>query len=126
MKTLLKLILVALTLQFVACSTPEITISRSTGEQVEIFPDYKDIIIPCNIAPMNFTVTGEGNYHLIISGSGEQLQVRAETIMNAASIAQKSGCPMKASDIFALLNIDGEYDRLVDMLRENEQAQATD
>lgn len=78
MKTLLKLILVALTLQFVACSTPEITISRSTGEQVEIFPDYKDIIIPCNIAPMNFTVTGEGNYHLIISGSGEQLQVRAE------------------------------------------------
>ena len=55
MKTLLKLILVALTLQFVACSTPEITISRSTGEQVEIFPDYKDIIIPCNIAPMNFT-----------------------------------------------------------------------
>jgi hypothetical protein len=78
MKTLLKLILVALTLQFVACSTPEITISRSTGEQVEIFPDYKDIIIPCNIAPMNFNVTGEGNHHLIISGSGEQLQVRAE------------------------------------------------
>lgn len=55
--------------------TSEITISRSTGEQVDIFPDYKDIIIPCNIAPMNFTVDSDADHCVIIRGGGEELQV---------------------------------------------------
>lgn len=45
-----------LTLIFNACnnSTPK----ESTTEQPNIFPDYKDIVIPCNIAPTNFMIEG--------------------------------------------------------------------
>lgn len=49
-----------------------------------------------------------------------QLQARAETIMNAAALAQQAGNPLKTSDIFRLLNLDGEYDRLIETLKENE------
>lgn len=61
-----------------ACTAPDITISRQTAEEVEIFPDYKDIIIPCNIAPMNFTLDTAGEHNLIIEGASEQLQVRSD------------------------------------------------
>lgn len=55
-----------------------------------------------------------------------QLQARAETIMNAASLAQSSGAPLPASRIFRLLNLDGEYDQLVDMLEQEEAATAAE
>ncbi|MBO7343989.1 MAG: PD40 domain-containing protein, partial [Alistipes sp.] len=61
-----------------SCSTPEITVSRMLGTQAEIFPDYKDIIIPCNIAPMNFNVLTEGEHQLIIEGASSELQVAAK------------------------------------------------
>ena len=39
-----------------AC-TSEIVLSGSSDAPAGIFPDYKDIIVPCNIAPLNFEVT---------------------------------------------------------------------
>lgn len=62
-----------------ACTAPDINVARQSAEEVEIFPDYKDIIIPCNIAPMNFTVESEQEHRLIIRGGDSQLQVSSDS-----------------------------------------------
>ena len=78
MKRLRNLLYVVAVISLAACSTRDITISRSLGTEADIFPDYKDIIIPCNIAPMNFNVLTEGDHQLIIEGAESQLQVTAK------------------------------------------------
>lgn len=62
-----------------ACTAPDINVARQSAEEVEIFPDYKDIIIPCNIAPMNFTVESEQEHRLIIRGGDSQFQVSSDS-----------------------------------------------
>ena len=77
MKTL-RYIFGALALLVFASCAGDITITRSLGEQVDIFPDYKDIIIPCNIAPMNFTVDSDADHCVVIRGEQGELQVRSK------------------------------------------------
>ena len=50
------------------------------GEEPDIFPDYKDVTIPCNIAPMDFQLLDcEGfDTQLIISVGEDELQVEGE------------------------------------------------
>ena len=78
MKRLRFLLYLCTVISLASCSTPDITVSRMLGTQAEIFPDYKDIIIPCNIAPMNFNVLTEGEHQLIIEGASSELQVAAK------------------------------------------------
>lgn len=37
-----------------------------------VFPDYKDVTIPCNIAPMNFMVEGADRIQAVISVDGQE------------------------------------------------------
>jgi len=55
-------------------SRPESGIS--VQEQPAIFPDYKDVTIPANIAPLNFRIetTSEKCYALITTQGGEQIE----------------------------------------------------
>ena len=39
------------------------------GEDAPIYPDYRDVTVPDNIAPLNFSFTGEGTSALKINGS---------------------------------------------------------
>ncbi len=43
------------------------------GIEISISPDYSDVVIPCNIAPLAFSVEGEGTRYITVmsSGSGE-------------------------------------------------------
>lgn len=44
-------------LAFAACSGPSVPESYDkTGKKPTIFPDYTDVTVPCNIAPLNFKV----------------------------------------------------------------------
>lgn len=51
-----------LALIFAACKPEAVVPQQSTPvkETVNIFPDYTDIVIPCNIAPLNFRVNNPG------------------------------------------------------------------
>ncbi len=42
------------------CSTPDIKNYKDSGKDSQIFPDYKNVVIPCNIAPLNFKFKVEG------------------------------------------------------------------
>lgn len=61
------LILILLTV-FLATSCGDVSNSGFTG----LFPDYTDVTIPCNIAPLNFRVGGTGRIVVQVKGrSGE-------------------------------------------------------
>ena len=47
------------------------------GSDIDIYPDYKGVTIPCNIAPMNFNVLEEGDFALLIKGEEQTITVKA-------------------------------------------------
>lgn len=53
---------------------------KQLNELPDIFPDYADVTIPCNIAPMDFQLNGAENLEtqLIIAGDGTSFQVEGE------------------------------------------------
>ena len=61
-----------------ACKESPIHISGSLEKSPEIFPDYKNITIPYNIAPLNFSYMGKEPCYLIIDGVNEMQQIKGE------------------------------------------------
>lgn len=48
-----------------------------SGEELEIYPDYKGVTIPCNIAPMNFDVVNEAEKcFVVIDGAGKSMTLK--------------------------------------------------
>ena len=61
MKNLYTLLLVAATLFVAVSCTPSLPDTHSASrKQAEIYPDYKDVTIPCNIAPLTFEIKEKG------------------------------------------------------------------
>ena len=58
-----KILFLSLSLLFFACSVPEGV--RESGEEAIIFPDYKGVVIPPNISPLDFKdhLRGKCRYH---------------------------------------------------------------
>ena len=57
---------------FMSCSTGHRG-DRAIDQSPKIFPDYKDITVPCNIAPLNFEVEGAKSLYAEISCDGNVL-----------------------------------------------------
>lgn len=73
-------IIILLCILFCAACSSEGTISRSDNYEAQIYPDYKDVTIPCNIAPMNFSVEDSSatNYALLIEAGNNHAWVNAD------------------------------------------------
>lgn len=73
----MKRYLIILCLAVLAACRPEI--SGDIAGHPEIFPDYKEVTIPCNIAPMNFQVISqEGSAWMAeVTAAGETLTIRS-------------------------------------------------
>lgn len=73
-----KLLIYVLMLCLFAACRPDIT--GNIDAQPDIFPDYKDVTIPCNIAPLNFNVlSGEGSKTVLLLTAGDEtLCIRAD------------------------------------------------
>lgn len=70
--------LLCLVFVVVACS-PNVTIDGQLDEDVSIYPDYKGVTIPCNIAPLNFSVdSAEGQYALMLDANANSLTITAK------------------------------------------------
>lgn len=79
MKKNLLLLLLSVPLAFgTACGKTNIWIAEETGGIADIFPDYRDVTIPCNIAPLNFSYQGKEECRLIISGADGETQLEAK------------------------------------------------
>ncbi|MCF0180148.1 MAG: hypothetical protein HUJ97_07900, partial [Bacteroidales bacterium] len=80
MKIFKKIYLLIFPILFLTACSRTISVDRQLGEEPDIFPDYKDVTIPCNIAPMDFQLLDcEGfDTQLIISVGEDELQVEGE------------------------------------------------
>ncbi len=48
------------------------TPQSETDAEPSIFPDYKNVSVPCNIAPLNFMIEGAGHIQVLISLEGNE------------------------------------------------------
>lgn len=64
-----------------SCKKHDIKIARHEEKPIEIFPDYKDIVIPLNIAPLNFYLKEEAEeYHVKISSNvGQAIVIKQKS-----------------------------------------------
>lgn len=70
-----------LALLAVACSPKEPTGSAPTGTVPAIFPDYTDVTIPANIAPMNFLVDEQADeYITVLESAGGQVIIKGKQV----------------------------------------------
>lgn len=53
-----------------ACGGRRLTYIQVSAE-APVFPDYRDITIPCNIAPLNFRIDGADRITVLVKGRGE-------------------------------------------------------
>ena len=73
----MKRYIIIIVLFILAACRPDI--SGNIARQPEIFPDYKEVTIPCNIAPMNFQVISqEGNSWMAeVTAAGKTVRIRS-------------------------------------------------
>ena len=73
----MKRYVIIIALVVLAACRPDI--SGDIAAQPEIFPDYKEVTIPCNIAPMNFQVISEdgSDWMAEVTAAGETLTIRS-------------------------------------------------
>lgn len=70
-----KYICLSLAVLYAAC-TPQPEQVMEVSEQAPIYPDYADVTIPCNIAPLNFLIRNEASaLQVTVSGRTESLTV---------------------------------------------------
>ncbi len=61
------------------CSSSEIKNYINTGKEPQIFPDYKNVVIPCNIAPLNFRFKDEQKEGVLdLKGKNSLLHVKSD------------------------------------------------
>lgn len=71
------LYIIAAIILFASCGN-NIRISKQTQDKPAIYPDYNDVTVPVNIAPLDFCVTSKGEYGLIMEGGEETVSIKAD------------------------------------------------
>lgn len=74
--------LIPLFLLLLAACSPKVPSSYGTSESTpSIFPDYKDVTIPCNIAPLNFLIEEEADaYVTVLESRSAKVTVKGDQV----------------------------------------------
>ncbi|MCD8387635.1 MAG: hypothetical protein LUD17_12205 [Bacteroidales bacterium] len=76
------LVIGALATALTACE-PKMDKVEMVDEPAPIFPDYAGIIVPCNIAPLNFTLRNDADYMTVkVKGQNDSITVRGRKETN--------------------------------------------
>ena len=65
------------TIFFLSCNEVLPDAEEAEGE-IEIFPDYKEVTIPCNIAPLNFKLKEPCKTIALLSCKSQQIRVDSD------------------------------------------------
>lgn len=100
-----KIIFLSLSLLFFSCSVPEG--ARESGEEAKIFPDYKGVVIPPNISPLDFKILNDGErYVTTISGENAgTITVRGRDVKLPSKEWKALVEANKGSDIVYTVNV---------------------
>ena len=66
-----KILIIILLFLALSCSGPVPDCNKQLSSCPVLFPDYTDITIPCNIAPLNFYVKGSDRISVLVKGKSE-------------------------------------------------------
>ena len=100
-----KILFLSLSLLFFACSVPEGV--RESGEEAIIFPDYKGVVIPPNISPLDFKILNDGERY-VTTVSGENagtITVRGRDVKLPSKEWKALVEANKGSDIVYTVNV---------------------
>ena len=64
-----------------AACTPSPKDVKPATEDLTIYPDYKDILIPCNIAPLNFMIRGDYDAVSVRLGNEQKIEKRGRKVL---------------------------------------------
>ena len=73
-----RLIISALCVLFICSCTRDLKITGSSDTSPEIFPDYRNVTVPYDIAPLNFMIEGEKDWVLKIESEDNVRFVQAD------------------------------------------------
>ena len=73
----------AVMLVVASCGSPTVpTTSVPSGKQPAIYPDYVDVTIPCNIAPLTFEIKDKGDEYVTrLTAANEEMLVAGASVM---------------------------------------------
>jgi len=83
-----RIIILIMSVLTIGCQQDRIKVSLNIDHLPEIFPDYKNITVPCNIAPLNFRVNEEGE-KLFITLQGKEQKTELVIKGNKAIFPEK-------------------------------------
>lgn len=84
------IILISALLAFMAGCTGIPASFSETGSYPSVFPGYTDIVVPSNIAPMNFRILEEGQkYVTVLTAGSEKTVIRGEKVVIPAGKWQR-------------------------------------
>ncbi|MBQ8060894.1 MAG: PD40 domain-containing protein [Bacteroidales bacterium] len=108
------IVLLSLSLLVFSCSVPDGI--REVGEEAEIFPDYRDVVIPPNISSLDFKILNDGSrFMTAVSGTkGGEIKVRGRDVRIPSKKWQALLDANKGSDIVWTVNVKrkGEWVKL--------------
>ena len=69
------------TVLFAGCIPSGYDAAVAASDTLSLYPDYTDLVIPCNIAPMNFIVRNEADACVVVlSGGGREIKVKGPEV----------------------------------------------
>ena len=77
----------------VSCSKSDVQIAKSLNKEIAIYPDYKDVTIPVNIAPLNFSIADSSEHSLINKFKGKRLNSKSIAMRGSLRSHKKDGKP---------------------------------
>ena len=63
-------LLLSICIGLLAGCTQSLPDARKANEEIGIFPDYRQVTIPPNMAPLNFKLTEDADAIAVLSGGG--------------------------------------------------------
>ena len=79
----IKMFYILLTVMLISCSTEIPDNFVESSEPIRIYPDYTNLTIPCNIAPLNFTIQEDADEYLtqVYSKNDSRIDIEGKDIL---------------------------------------------
>ncbi len=71
LKNIILFLLFIVSILFTACSGSLPGQYTEISDSVKIYPDYREVVLPCNIAPLNFSITADADDYITRIGTAD-------------------------------------------------------
>ena len=99
-----------LALAAVSCSFSDVTAEGVLSAEADIYPDYRNVTVPCNIAPLNFNYVGESCDAAVLDIAGiGQVKASRDGLFKFSAKTWKRICSDGGAQLTVLVKNDGKW-----------------